>query len=606
MCGIAGIILRDASPERSLLEDMGRKLGHRGPDEHGVYLHDQLGLAHTRLSIIDVAGGHQPLFGPDQQQVLVANGEIYNHVELRESLLADGHRFTSRSDCETIIHAYNQSGDGFIDRLQGMFAFCLYDRGRQQVLLARDRLGIKPLFLYRGPQGVFFASELKALLAVLPGSAELDPAGLEQYLQLQFTAGRQTMFRHIERVLPGEMIRIRLPNLETERHRYWSARSVAPRQLELHEAQAQFDQLMHQVMQQHMRTDVPYGLFLSGGVDSSILLALLQRYHSEPVRTFSVAFPGTGTRDQLSTADELARHYGTRHTLLETDREEMFYRLPYVAWAADELMQDYANLPTALLAETTGKELKVVFTGEGGDEVFAGYGRYRMNALERGVRNLLAPGSGGFRTRGIFRGQWPGRLFGAELGKHAGHWRKVMRSAWSECHADWSAVQRMQYTDISTALADNLLVKVDRMLMGWGVEGRVPFLDHRVVEFGLALPDHLKIHGGQGKFFLRRWASQFLPEQALWQRKRGFHVPVGHWMRDETLERLEPALLKHRAIREWFDGDGIRRLFQRQRRRGDVTRLVWTLFQFAVWFEIMLENRGERPAARQDPLEVIA
>ena len=283
----------------------------------------------------------------------------------------------------------------------------------------------------------------------------------------------------------------------------------------------------------------------------------------------------------------------------------MFRRLPLASWAADDLMQDYANLPTAALAQAAGAQLKVVFTGEGGDEVFAGYGRYRMSALERGVRAIAAPGSGGFRTRGVFRGPWPGRLFGEPLQRAAARWRQPFKDAWHAAPPGWSAVQRMQYTDLRTALPDNLLVKVDRMLMAYGVEGRVPFLDHRIVEFGLSLPDTLKLDRHQGKTFLKRWAERYLPHDVLWRRKRGFHVPVGQWLQGTYFNRIADALPHNRGIREWFRPAGIERLLAAHKSRGRLTRPVWTLMQFAIWHKLFIDGDGRRPAELEDPVEAM-
>ena len=605
MCGIAGIALKQgtATPER--LEGFCRRLGHRGPDDAGVFLDGHVGIAHTRLSIIDLAGGHQPLTADDDHLVLVANGEIYNYVELRAELEAQGHRFTTHSDCETILHAYRQHGDDFIRHLHGMYAFALWDARRRRLLLVRDRLGIKPLFLARLPDGLAFASELKALYPLLPGGPEVEPQGLVQYVQNQFSSGRTTVVRHVERLLPGEALAIEADGSE-RRWRYWSATAVECHACGEAEAMERFDALMAQVMREHMRADVPFGLFLSGGVDSSILLALLTRYGELPVRTFSVGFPESRITDELPLAQRIAERFGSQHTVLRPEPLAMLHRLPFTVWAADELMRDNANLPTALLAEASSQELKVVFSGEGGDEAFAGYGRYRLSKAERWFNNLLGPGSGGFRTRGMVRGRWRSRLFGDALLEALPQARTPFLQAWGETPESWSDLARMQYVDLTTALPDNLLVKSDRMLMAWGVEGRVPFLDHRVVEFGLALPDALKVQGSQGKLFLKRWASRFLREEDLFARKRGFLVPVGDWLRGDLLDRLEPRLTAHPGIRAWFRPAGVAQLCARQRARGDVTRLLMALLQFAIWHTLFIQSDGERPATEQDPLEIIA
>ncbi|HEY7758004.1 MAG TPA: asparagine synthase (glutamine-hydrolyzing) [Burkholderiales bacterium] len=605
MCGIAGYFSSNGPAQHALLREMGEALAHRGPDDTGVFTSDAVGLAHTRLSIIDLAGGHQPLFALDGDLALVANGEIYNYIELRQELEERGCRFSTHSDCEVILHAYAEFGERFLDRLCGMFAFALYDRAQRCLVLARDRLGIKPLFMASCPLGLVFGSELKAFLPCFPGGMKIDEVGLVQFLQNQFNTGPTTIFRGVERILPGEVIRIG-PDLRVQRRRYWSSRAIEPRGVDLAAAGEQFDELMETVVRQHMRSDVPYGLFLSGGIDSSILLALLTRYNDRPIRTFSLGFSDASIESELPAALEIARRFASEHTVLSPDRKQMFYRLPFCVWAADDLIRDHAILPTALLAEETSRVLKVVFTGEGGDEVFAGYGRYRRAFPLRWFGRLLAPGSGGFRTRGTFRGSWPRKLFRPELLSRVADARQPFVRGWREAPSSWSDLQRMQHTDIVTALADDLLVKVDRILMGWGVEGRVPYLDHRIVEFGLSLPDRLKVRGREGKVFLKRWAAGLLPAEHLARRKKGFHVPIAEWLRGDILLRLQEVLPRHVAVQSCFQAAGVRDLIDRQAARGDVGELVWALLQFAVWFRIFIENRGRRPANFEDPVEFIA
>lgn len=604
MCGIAGIALAHGPVAPRRIWEMAGALHHRGPDDTGVHLEPSLALGHTRLSIIDLAGGHQPLQADNGALVLIANGEIYNYVELRAELEARGRRFATHSDCETILHLYAEYGDTFLSRLHGMFAFALYDRKRDRLLLARDRLGMKPLFLARQPQGVAFASELKALLPVLADGPAIDPIGLMQYLQFQFSTGATTILRGVERVLPGEAVWIERGQI-VRRGRYWSPLDVRPVEIGYDEAEQRFDALMEQVMREHMRSDVPFGLFLSGGVDSGVLLALLSRLGAGRIRTYSVGFADTRLVDELPLASAVARRFDSDHVEIRPTRQDILHSLPYTTWAADELMRDYASLPTALLAETAGRALKVVFSGEGGDEVFAGYGRYRASRLERWVKSLLWPGTGGFRVRGTFDPVWARRLFTPALAAGASAARMPHRTVWRSTPSSWSDLQRMQYVDLVTALPDNLMVKADRLLMGHGLEGRLPFLDHRIVEFGLSLPDRLKVENGQGKSFVKRWALRYLPREHLYARKRGFHVPVGEWLAEE-LPRLRTALPGHPAIAEWFRPAGVEALLKSYRVGGSISRMVYALLQFAVWYEIFVHGKAERPPARLDPIALIA
>ncbi len=605
MCGLAGVFQCERGISVQLLESMIKTLHHRGPDHQGIYREGSLGLAHSRLSIIDLAGGDQPFIDEQDGLVLVANGEIYNHIELRKSLEDQGRQFQTHSDCETILHAYAVYGDTFIEHLGGMFAFALFDRNKQRLILVRDRLGMKPLFMAKTTDGICFASEMKALLPALAVKPEINPSALIQFLQNQNACGRETMLSGVEQILPAEYVVIERGEI-IERQRYWSALRVQPRDIGYAEAEAEFDVLMERVMIQHMRADVPFGLFLSGGVDSTTLLALLSRYKDEPIRTFSLGFCNSSVGDELSTAERIAKHFNSQHTIIRPAGESMLQRLVYSTWAADDLMRDFANLPTSLLAEEAAQDLKVVFSGEGGDEAFAGYGRYRPGKLESMLKNMLYPGSGGFRTGGNFRGGLPKQLFSEKLLQRADQWRASITAAWQETPDEWSDLQRRQYVDITTALPDNLLVKADRMLMSWSLEGRLPFVDHRVIEFGLSLPDGLKIEGKQGKMFLKRWASRHLPSEHFWQKKRGFSVPVGDWLRGEYLAKVGAALLASPAIAEWTQRRGIEVLLKRQQQKGDVTKNIYALLQFSIWHKLFIEGSGARPPTLIDPLQFLA
>jgi asparagine synthase (glutamine-hydrolysing) len=605
MCGIAGIVLRETKVNTTMLKPMVERICHRGPDAEGFFTEGSFGLAHTRLSIIDLNGGGQPMLCDGNRLALVANGEIYNYIELRKELEKAGCEFASHSDCECILHAYDLDPQNFVDRLHGMFAFALYDGNRQKLVLGRDRLGIKPLFYALLPDRLVFASEMKAILPLLPNPPQINAAAFSQYLNNHCTTGEETIFQGIRRLAPGEIIEIDA-ELNLQRRRYWSALQITPRDLTQAEAEDEFEGLFEQVIKEHVRSDVPYGLFLSGGNDSAILLAMLARHQAKPVRTFSIGFADAAMKDELDDAERIANVFASQHTSIRMSRADFLRRIPHTVWAADDLMRDYASLPTSILSEAASAELKVVFCGEGGDEVFGGYRRYRQNRLVWLLKDLLSPGSSGFRTRSEWWRKKSRHLFGAELAAQYPLFRQPTIAAWQEAPTSWTHLQHCQYTDLVTDLPDSLLLKVDRMMMSFSLEGRVPFLDHHVVEFGLSLPDRLKIDQGQPKIFLRRWAERYLPKDHLYKKKKGFSVPVREWLRGDFLDRLEHKLMANRAVNDWFDTSHLPALFQVQRKKGGASREIFCLMQFAIWHRLFIEQPGVRPTPDEDPLDWIS
>ena len=607
MCGIAGLITSSPSAAglRPQLEAAAAALRHRGPDDFGITLDGPVGLVHTRLSIIDLAGGHQPIVSPDGELSAVVNGEIYNYVELRREYAARGGvEPLTHSDSESVLQVYAAEGVQGLRRLNGMFALALHDRARRRVVLARDRLGIKPLYVYCDATRVAFGSELKALLPLLPAPPALDADAIAQFLEHEFLGGECTVFAGIRRVPPGHALVIDHA-LSVQRERYWSVQQLRTLDVDMDQAQEAFTTLFEQVMREHMRADVPFGLFLSGGVDSSLLCAMLTQMHDRPIESFSVGYSVNRERNELDDAQQIAQRFGTRHHALEITPEEVRSRIPHAIWSTDELMRDFAVLPTSLLAEKAGRSLKVIFTGEGGDEAFAGYARYRKRPFQRWLSNLLRPGTGGFRARS----RWPQALrqrsFSPQLQAVAGGFRQLQVEAWRDAPPAWSDLQRIQYYDLIAALPDKLLVKVDRSLMAWGVEARVPYLDHRIVEFGLGLPDALKVQGRMGKRFLREWGQRHIPGPYLMQSKKGFHVPMQQILRGEFLTQLGQALAANEAIRTWFKVDGVKGLIEAQQHSGGHSEQVWGLLQFAIWHRLFVEQPGRMPGRSEDPLDWI-
>jgi asparagine synthase (glutamine-hydrolysing) len=446
---------------------------------------------------------------------------------------------------------------------------------------------------------------MKALLPLMPGRPAVHAPALRQFLLHQFSTGEETIFTGIRRVLPGEMLSID-PALRIERRRYWSLRDVPPRRIRIEDAAEELNALLDAVMREHMRADVPFGLFLSGGLDSATLAASLAQHRAGRIRSFSVGWRGTRMADELDGASRVAQWFGFEHQALALDPAQVFARLPHSVWAADDLMRDYACLPTSILAQTAASSLKVVFSGEGGDEAFAGYRRYRPTPAERFAKGLLFPGSGGFRTRPQWATSWTRALFGPALRTLQGRSREPFVDAWQRTPRTWSDLQRRQYTDLTTALPDNLLVKTDRMLMAFGLEGRVPLLDHRLVAFGLSLPDGLKLRGRTGKWLLRRWAAPQLPPGHLEQPKRGFHVPVTDWLGGENAARVGALLQRNRGIRAWFEADAIPALVAARRAGRGADRELFGLLQFAIWHRLFVDGVDTPPRPDEDVLDWIA
>ncbi len=598
MCGIAGVIQARGRPQLAGLERAAGLLRHRGPDDSGVYAQGRAGLAHTRLSIIDLDGGHQPIISPDGRYALIVNGEIYNYRELRETLIQSGCRFATNSDSEVILHLVATQGVAGLTRLNGMFAFALFDRDDDTLLVCRDRLGIKPLFVARLPDQLVFASELKALIALLPHRPDVSPQALVEFCHNQFNTGRHTILEGVERLPPGHYLQVG-PDNRIHESPYWALREVSPWHGSLDEAGEAFEALFTQVLSEHQRADVPYGLFLSGGLDSASILASLSPVTQYRLRTYSVGF-ASDTSGEVEAAEVIARQFDTDHTTLMLSPGALRGRTVQNAWACDDLMRDYAVLPTLAMSERAAQDLKVVFTGEGGDEVFAGYGRYRQHAPVRWLKNLIHPGTGGFRTRSQVASSW-NTVAGPRLRDPAVDFRRPFTTAWRSAPPDWSYLRKSQYTDIETALPDNLLVKVDRATMAFGLEARVPLLDHRIVEFGLALPDSVKMRGKVGKAPLRWWAARHLPSAHINRKKRGFHVPTGVILTDQFVRALGQKLRHHPTVTEWFSAPGIDRL-ARSVPSPHRNRMLWSLMQFGLWSNLLIENPGRTPSSDEDPL----
>ena len=567
MCGIAGIMTANGqAPQRATLDALSRALAHRGPDGRGEHLADGVGMIHTRLAIIDLQTGDQPLHAPGGA-ALIANGEIYNHVELRAA--THDVAFATGSDCEPALQLYRQSGSRFTERLRGMYAIALHDPLAEQLVLSRDPFGIKPLYYTETGSALAFASEPQALIAAGLVQPKVAVRARDELLQLQFTTGRETILDGISRVLPGETLVVGKGRI-VERRRQAALPEGGPANWTEDEAMARLERALLDSVMVHQRSDVPYGMFLSGGIDSSVILAAMARLNARPVRAFTIGFSGTRVADEREHARRVARSVGADHTEVEFGEADFWSLLPRVAAAMDDPAADYAVLPTWKLGQIAARELKVVLCGEGGDEMFAGYGRYRsaVRAWWLGGRAMRAKGimDGLDLLRQPITG-WRDGIVAAES-TASGHGRTRLQVAQAVDIADW--------------LPHDLLLKLDRCLMAHGVEGRTPLLDPAVAEVALRLPDGLKLRDGRGKYLLRRWLARALPEAEPFARKRGFTVPVADWIAAGGA-RLGPLVAAQPGIVEICRPKAVEALFRATGKHHAFA--AWTLLFYALWHQ---------------------
>ena len=576
MCGIAGFMTVDGSePSASAIASMLQAFAHRGPDGQGFFSAPGLAIAHNRLSIIDLETGEQPIHGPGGT-VLVCNGEIYNYVELRAQL--SGVSFRTQSDCEPPLYLYLAHGLDFVRHLRGMYAMAIWDPSTGSLVLARDPFGIKPLYYAETSEGLIFASEAQAILATECLDRTVRHESICQLLQLQFTTGRDTVFPGIKRVAPGETLVVQKGRV-VARALEPALPMRAPERIGEDEALKRLDSALMDSVMVHQRSDVPYGMFFSGGVDSSALLACMARLNEKPVRAYTAGFPGTAARDERAHARAVAQSVGAEHIEVEVGAHHFWDLLPRIVATMDDPAADYAIIPTYILAREAAKDLKVVLCGEGGDEIFAGYGRYRraLRPWWLGGKPLRAKGL--MDDRGI-------------LNRTCDDWRLDVATV-EQALADgpWSHLQRLQALDCADWLPNDLLTKLDRCLMAHSLEGRTPLLDRAVTQAAFCLPDSLKIRRRAGKYLLRKWLDSAMPVAGAFTRKRGFTVPVADWMAPRAAQ-LGPLVARVEGVRALCVPGGVERVFSAVsnsdgREGGSV---AWSLLFLALWHRIHVEQ----------------
>ena len=619
MCGIGGWIGRK---DREALARMRSELRHRGPDDSGEYQDEFATLFHERLSIIDLKTGHQPMSSEDGRLWIVFNGEIYNYQELRDELVTRGHIFATQSDTETILHLYEEMGERCPERLIGMFAFAIWDSRDRTLFLARDRLGVKPLF-YAAARGNFlFASELKAILAHGGVPRELDPEGLDRYLTFMYVPAPGTIIRGVEKLLPGHTLTLRDDGTKRTR-RYWELPAAGDirRNLSFGDAAARLRELLQESVRYRLISEVPLGAYISGGLDSSLAVGLMSRASNEAVNTFSVGFEERGF-DERPYARRMAEAFRTNHRELVV-RHHSADQLPGIIRSLDEPVADAAAIPTWFMAQLTKEHVTVVLTGEGADELFAGYSHYKIfswmdklsplspRSAARRVGRMFGSGAAArgcefvgklndrtgayLALKSVFSQAEKGKLYGEGLRSARGTITPAAEIVRRFMEDEGPYLQRLLRLDISTWLPDDLLVKVDRMTMAHAVEARVPYLDHRVVEAVMRMPPEWKLRGFVGKRILRRVGDDVLPHDIVRRRKTGFAVPVGEWtagkMRDLVMDLLGPRAVLRRGL---FEPRTVSRLITQDSCGMFRLRQLWTLVCLEIWCRAFLDSGSGR------------
>lgn len=635
MCGICGKLNVDGSPiDPALIKRMNDALSHRGPDDEGIYIEPSspgghtsasVGLGHKRLSIIDLsAAGHQPMTNEDKTVWMVFNGEIYNFQDIKKELEAKGHRFTSNTDSETIIHLYEEEGIACLNRLNGMFSIALWDSRTRTLFLCRDRLGIKPLVYFWNGRSLVFASEIRGILCDPAVSKNIHWDALNLYLTLNYIPAPYTIFQNIYKLNPGSFLTIRNGEMNVEQ--YWDVRNAARRQTAEIESIDTYKDRLYRVLQDAVRlcliADVPLGAFLSGGIDSSIIVGLMSRVSSAPVNTFSIGYEDIPMFDETHYAREVAALHRTHHHEIKLHSRDMRDVITDLLSWFDEPFADSSAIPTFIVSRETKRRVQVALSGDGGDELFAGYrvysgeywySRYRrvprilrkglieplaglipdsrsQRSLEqlRRIKKFLKGAQDKFEDRfflwnEIFSAQRREDLLGQrgicfDLGKN------MLDERLNAFPGD--AINRMLYADLTQSLPNDMLAKVDGMSMKNALEARVPLLDHRVVELAFQMPGHWKLRRGKGKHILLETFKDILPPSLLNRPKWGFEIPIGQWLKTDLKFLIDDYLSKERIQRQGiFEYASIRQLIQDLRsNRADTSWQLWNLIVFQAWY----------------------
>ena len=618
MCGICGILTFEKNDriESEKLLKMTAIMKSRGPDDFGIRTGTNWGVGHRRLSIIDISRGRQPMAvdaGP-KELTIVFNGEIYNYLDLKRELQESGCCFETDSDTEVILFAYKTWGNNCVNRLRGMFSFAIWDQGKRQFFLCRDRMGIKPLYIFRNENILIFASEIKSILASGMVSACLEKTALDSFLSLGYVPGPKTMFKGITKLLPGHWMTISANG--TIRHEcYWNYNKIETIDISFREAQVKLDELLRNSVKERLMSEVPLGVFLSGGLDSSAITALMNEVAHQKINTFSIGYENAEEANELVYAKKVAAIFNTNHHEFVIKPLSFFDAIREMVWITEEPLAELAAIPLYQISKRAKPHATVLLSGEGSDEVFAGYGLYRkmldINKIGRAGRLFsLIPsaclpgdklkkytswfssplskryrGTSGDLTTSIKHSYYSSDFF--EYSCRNNYSDHIFSRLFQEA-SHQNGLSSLLYVDSKTWLPDDLLLKADKMTMAASVELRVPFLDHKIVEFSASLPHHFKIYKGQGKFILKKTMEKYLPKSTIYRKKMGFAVPTRRWFAGDLLGPAKDIIFSKRIIDSGFFRKAyLKTMFERHEKgKEDYSRRIFSLLVLYHWLDI--------------------
>lgn len=614
MCGICGIL--NLNTDNLVLSDqitkMNNQMVHRGPDADGIFVEKNIGLGHRRLKIIDLEGGVQPMLDEHKNIVIVFNGEIYNFKEIRETLISKGYIFRTKSDTEVIIHAYLEYGDNCVDHFRGMFGIAIYDKLKNKLLLIRDRLGIKPIYYYLDKERLLFASEIKPILQVLGHKPEVHTESLDFYMSVGYVPGENTLFKDIKKLKPGHTLSVE--NNKIHFNEYWDLQDTPQNNISFEDALNGFETLAMESIDLRLRSDVPLGAFLSGGLDSSVIVALMSKITDSQVKTFSVGYKNEPEANELEYAKIVANKFNTEHHEFILEPLDFFNSLDTLLEHTEEPIIESAAVALFQLSTLAKEHVTVILSGEGGDEILAGYPLHQITPKVEQLYNFSK-----YLPR-MIKDNISSHIYNEKISKYF-DWinlsqedrylsisndvtksiknKMYQSSSYIDSHqltsnyyknlynkmSRGSNLRKMTYTDIKSWLPDDLLVKADKMTMAASLELRVPFLDHKLVEYATSLPDNFRLNGNQGKYLLKKFAEKYLPEEIIYRKKKGFPVPIASWFRGELYDKVNEILLDTKSLsRGYFNQEYIESTLKRHKSGNeDLSRRIFAFLNLELW-----------------------